>query len=51
MNWQVLEWNKLARDFYDYIGAELLDKWRLCRLEGDRLLELCGQELSRAQKS
>ncbi|MFI5251445.1 MAG: GNAT family N-acetyltransferase [Bacteroidota bacterium] len=33
MEWMVLEWNKLAIDFYDRLGAKQLDGWLPYRLE------------------
>ena len=35
MDWQVLEWNKLALDFYDKKGAELSAEWINGRLYFD----------------
>ena len=32
MEWQVLEWNALATDFYDRRGARRMTNWRTCRL-------------------
>jgi GNAT superfamily N-acetyltransferase len=32
MEWQVLDWNTAARDFYTRRGARTLDDWRACRL-------------------
>jgi GNAT superfamily N-acetyltransferase len=40
MEWSVLDWNAPAIAFYQRIGADLLDKIRICRLTGDRLLQL-----------
>lgn len=37
LNWNVLDWNRLAIDFYERQGAEVLPDWRTCRLEGDAL--------------
>ena len=33
--WMVLDWNKSAIDFYQGLGATLLDDWRICRLDED----------------
>jgi GNAT superfamily N-acetyltransferase len=30
--WMVLDWNRDAQTFYDGLGAERLDLWRLCRV-------------------
>jgi GNAT superfamily N-acetyltransferase len=37
MEWQVLDWNAPAIEFYQRSGARLLDDWRVCRLTGDAL--------------
>ena len=40
MDWQVLDWNKLAIDFYDKIGAKHLKEWYWYRLNENQLEEL-----------
>src|SRR4051812_12166993 len=35
--WAVLDWNKPAIDFYQTLGAIVLDDWRICRLTGAAL--------------
>jgi GNAT superfamily N-acetyltransferase len=30
--WNVLDWNVEAQQFYRELGAEMLDAWRLCRI-------------------
>ncbi len=40
MDWAVLDWNTLAQDFYDRLGAEWLKEWRLFRLTADDLARL-----------
>ena len=30
--WMVLDWNRDAQTFYDGLGAERQDSWRLCRI-------------------
>lgn len=32
MDWHALEWNKLARDFYDRRGARCMDEWKFYRI-------------------
>jgi GNAT superfamily N-acetyltransferase len=32
MEWTVLDWNQLARDFYDRLGAKHMKEWQLYRL-------------------
>jgi GNAT superfamily N-acetyltransferase len=40
MQWEVLDWNTPAIDFYRAMGAEFLDEWRNVRLEAGALLRL-----------
>ncbi len=42
VEWAALEWNDLALDFYDGLGAVRLDEWRMLRLEGEALAALGG---------
>ena len=37
LQWDVLEWNKLALDFYRSLGAVTLDEWRIMRVTGAAL--------------
>ena len=37
LQWDVLEWNALALDFYRALGAVTLDEWRIMRITGDAL--------------
>ena len=37
MQWEVLDWNTPAIDFYRAMGAEFLDEWRNVRLGGEAL--------------
>ena len=39
MEWNVLDWNQPAIDFYEALGAERKTDWTLCRLTGDRLAQ------------
>jgi len=32
IEWSVLDWNQSAIDFYQRLGAELLQDWRFCRV-------------------
>ena len=34
---QVLDWNQPAIDFYESIGATVMQEWRICRLTGEKL--------------
>jgi len=40
MQWEVLDWNTPAVNFYRAMGAEFLDEWRNVRLEGSPLASL-----------
>lgn len=40
LQWVVLDWNKLAIDFYRAIGAEFLDEWRNVRVSGQAIQRL-----------
>jgi len=42
MEWVVLDWNRLAIDFYDRLGATYMKEWYLYRLTGDQLREIAG---------
>ena len=42
LQWEVLDWNTPAIDFYSAMGAEFLDEWRNVRISGDALLRLAG---------
>src|SRR5208337_2001018 len=46
LQWEVLDWNTPAIEFYTAMGAEFLDTWRNVRLGGEairRLAELPGE--------
>lgn len=43
MEWQVLKWNTLATDFYDRMGAEALNDWQSCRLDGAALAAVASE--------
>ncbi|MCA1828834.1 MAG: N-acetyltransferase family protein [Myxococcales bacterium] len=40
MNWQVLDWNQSAIDFYERLGARRLSEWETFRLAGEALERL-----------
>lgn len=40
LQWEVLDWNTPAIDFYRAMGAEFLDEWRNVRLSGDAIRRL-----------
>jgi GNAT superfamily N-acetyltransferase len=42
LQWEVLDWNTPAIDFYRAMGAEFLDEWRNVRISGEALTRLAG---------
>jgi GNAT superfamily N-acetyltransferase len=46
LQWDVLEWNQPAIDFYHSIGATMLHEWRRMRVTGDALHALGATEVS-----
>jgi GNAT superfamily N-acetyltransferase len=42
LQWEVLDWNTPAIEFYEAMGAEFLDTWRNVRVTGEALLKLAG---------
>jgi GNAT superfamily N-acetyltransferase len=40
LQWEVLDWNTPAIDFYRAMGAEFLDEWRNVRVTGEALARL-----------
>jgi GNAT superfamily N-acetyltransferase len=44
LQWEVLDWNTPAIDFYRSFGAEFLDEWRNVRVAGEALQRLAGVE-------
>ena len=42
--WQVLDWNQSAIDFYHSVGAKLMSEWLTMRLEGDAIRQLAESE-------
>ena len=42
LEWSVLDWNEPAIGFYKKLGAEMMDGWTTCRLEGDGIRTLAG---------
>jgi len=41
--WAVLDWNKPAIDFYQGIGAQMLESWKINRLTGKALEKLAAE--------
>jgi GNAT superfamily N-acetyltransferase len=42
LEWAVLEWNAPAIGFYQGLGAQVMDDWRICRLTGEALAKVGG---------
>jgi GNAT superfamily N-acetyltransferase len=42
LQWEVLDWNTPAVEFYRAMGAEFLDEWRNVRVNDEALLRLAG---------
>ncbi len=42
LEWSVLDWNKLALDFYRSIGAKPMDGWTAQRVTGEALKDLAN---------
>ena len=40
--WQVLDWNKPAIDFYESLGAAVMKEWLTMRVEGEALQKLAA---------
>lgn len=43
LQWEVLDWNTPAIEFYRAMGAEFLDEWRNVRLDGEALVRLATE--------
>lgn len=44
LQWEVLDWNQPAIDFYKAMGADFLDEWRNVRVTGAALERMAGRE-------
>lgn len=42
MEWAVLDWNQNAIDVYESIGGDILDQWRIVRLDAETIERLAG---------
>jgi GNAT superfamily N-acetyltransferase len=49
LQWEVLDWNTPAIEFYRAMGAEFLDEWRNVRVSGEALARLAGGEAESVQ--
>jgi GNAT superfamily N-acetyltransferase len=48
LQWEVLDWNTPAIEFYRAMGAEFLDEWRNVRISGEALNRLAGVPTDRS---
>jgi GNAT superfamily N-acetyltransferase len=46
LQWEVLDWNTPAVDFYTGLGAEFLDEWRNVRMTGEAIAKLAAHDIS-----
>src|SRR5580693_10311755 len=44
LQWDVLDWNQTAIDFYQSLGAQFLNEWRIMRVNDDAILSLATSE-------
>ena len=42
MEWQVLDWNQLAIDFYEKLGARRMQEWYTYRLTSEQMREIAS---------
>ena len=42
LQWDVLDWNQPAIEFYEGLGAKFLNEWRIMRVTDDALTVLAG---------
>ena len=42
LEWNALDWNELALEFYANLGAVRIPEWDLHRLDGDALRRVAG---------
>ncbi|HEY7843212.1 MAG TPA: GNAT family N-acetyltransferase [Bradyrhizobium sp.] len=40
LQWSVLDWNTPSIEFYKSLGADMMDEWKLCRINGAALAQL-----------
>lgn len=48
LQWEVLDWNTSAVDFYAALGADFLDEWRNVRMTGEALAKLASLDVVEA---
>jgi GNAT superfamily N-acetyltransferase len=45
LQWEVLDWNTPAVDFYKSLGADFLDEWRNVRMTGEAIQKLAALDV------
>jgi len=43
LNWHVLDWNQPAIEFYEHLGAKILQEWRICRVSYESINSLAEE--------
>lgn len=43
LEWNVLDWNISAQEFYYRMGADMIEDWRICRLNRENFIKLANQ--------
>jgi GNAT superfamily N-acetyltransferase len=46
LQWDVLDWNQTAIDFYQSLGAKFLSEWRIMRVNDEAIHSLAALELT-----
>ena len=49
LQWEVLDWNTPAIEFYTAMGAEFMDTWRNVRVSGEALHRLAGAKAEKPE--
>lgn len=49
LQWEVLDWNAPAVDFYASLGADFLDEWRNVRMSTEAIAKLAAHDLAGVQ--
>ncbi len=45
VEWAVLDWNQSAIDFYNKLGAECMDSWKIFRLTRDKIKKINSSQI------
>jgi GNAT superfamily N-acetyltransferase len=51
LQWQVLDWNTPAIEFYQSLGAQMMKEWLTMRVTGEALTKLAAQAHTRSKDS